>query len=163
MTASRTCAHCGAPIPDSMRRGTRFCKASCRVNHHIKTKPAPTLSDDVNLNAAEAGLLIDAAAPWLPYVARGWPMPGRDQGRAKRVQRAWRRLAALGLVRVGKARGLALTAIERTDAGAALLARRHNELHAMAERGNGRPLSDLLLDRPRSVFWRDGGHTMVRP
>ena len=144
------------------------------------------MAADIALSAIEAGILIDAAAPWVPYQVDRWPAIGhplwfffarsktvppeliaawrawnRSQARAKRVQRAWRRLAALGLVRVGKAGSQ--TAIERTASGAALLSRRHNELHAIAERGKGKLLSDLTMIGARVAFWRDGGHTVVLP
>src|SRR5687767_4037741 len=62
----RTCDHCGGPIPVTKRHGARFCKPSCRVNHHIKRRPAPTLTDDVHLSPVEAGLLIDSVAPFCP-------------------------------------------------------------------------------------------------
>ena len=65
-------------------------------------------------------------------------------------------LAGLGLVRVGRLHGsYGQTVIERADAGTALLARRHNELGAIAERGNGGPLS--ARHGLQIVFWRDGG------
>jgi hypothetical protein len=117
------------------------------VNHHVKVRMSATFSDDVPLNRIEAGLLIDASAPWLTDVG---------SRRAKQVQMAWRRLAVLGLVRAGRLAGsYGRTAIERTDTGTALLARRHNELHALAERGNGEPAG------PGIVFWRQGGVTHV--
>jgi hypothetical protein len=136
------------------------------------------LTDDVRLNRTEAGLLIDAAVPWVvhqagrdpgahpvwtyamhgktppPELIERWRVWYREQARAKRVQRAWLRLAALGLVRVGRGHGDGhpLTVIERTDAGTALLARRGNELGAIAERENGAPVSKSY--RVRVVFWR---------
>jgi hypothetical protein len=174
----RTCAHCGDPIPDGKRASARFCKASCRVNHHVASRPLPVLTDDVRLNRTEAGLLFDAAEPWAVHEAGrtpdqphpvwgSWahgrtPTPGAieawrewcgRQARAKRAQRAWRRLAALGLVRVGRlARSYGQTVIERTEVGTALLTRRHNELGAIAERGNGASAAGI-------VFWCDGGLT----
>ena len=170
------CTHCGDSIPDTKRAGTRFCKPACRINHHVKNRPEPTLTDDVVLNAAEAELLIDAAEPWGLYVASRKPEIGHPvwgfaahgkpvspksvaawsayrarQARAKRVQRAWRRLAALGLVRVGRLHpSYGRTVIERTDTGTALLGRRHNKLHAIAEHGNGEPVAGMVL-------WRGGG------
>jgi hypothetical protein len=161
-----------------MRRGTRFCRPACRVNHHLKTRPAPRLTDDVRLSHVEAGLLIDAAAPWFPggsgsrpssrhpfwYSANGktpapeaieeWRRYNRDVARARRVQRAWRRLVALGLVRVGKSG--TQTVIERTPIGSALLKRRHNELHATAERGCGRLASQSAAEL---VWWRQPAGT----
>jgi len=184
--SSRTCAHCGDPIPDAMKSTARFCKASCRVNHHVANRPPPVLTDDVHLNRTEAGLLLDAEGPWAvhhagrggahpiwSYVAHGktppqevidkWRAHCASEARAKRVQRAWRRLAALGLVRVGRLHGTyGQTVIERTDAGTALLGRRHNELGAIAERGNGVLTSTLAWDGARLVFWRDGGMAEVR-
>jgi hypothetical protein len=177
----RYCAHCGRPIPEGKRASARFCKPACRVNHHVANKPRPTLTDEVRLNRTEAGLLIDSAAPWavnvagsgpddrhpLSYMRTGgkppqgaivaWLAHVRSEARAKRVQRAWRRLAALGLVRVGSTygSGYSATIIERTDTGGALLARRHNELGAIAERGNGRPAAEVAFGT-RLVFWRDG-------
>ncbi len=34
----RRCAHCKQPIPPRKRPGARFCKPSCRVNHHLAGK-----------------------------------------------------------------------------------------------------------------------------
>ena len=180
---TRTCDHCYAPIPATKRQGARFCKPACRVNHHVKTRPAPTLTDDVHLSPVEAGLLIDSAAPFAPRGAGRRPafrhplygslMHGKEptqeaidawrahcqaEARAKRVQRAWLRLAALSLVRVGKLGQR--TVIERTAAGSALLHRRHNELHAGAERECGRLVSEMPY-RPLVVYWRGGDHTVV--
>jgi hypothetical protein len=148
--ATRTCAHCGAPIPDTMRRGTRFCGLACRVSARIKTRMSASLAE-APLNRTEAGLLIDAGVPWATYVG--------DEYRAKKGQMALRRLAALGLIRVGRLVGsYGKTVIERTEAGSALLAHRHNELGAIAERGNGRPVTDIGLGT-WLVFWRNGGFT----
>jgi hypothetical protein len=42
-----------------------------------------------------------------------------------------------------------------------LLGRRHNELHAMAERGAGKPVAAVIVNGVRCVFWRDGDVSAV--
>ena len=151
----RKCAHCGKPIPDAMRHGAKFCKASCRVNHHLKTLQ-PTFTDDVSLSPAEAGLLLDAAVPWrMPGGPRGhgygWayalgkgrPLTPKEieadrefrrhESMHKRFQRARRRLLALGLIEQTKTSFGNYVVVRRTPLGTKLVKRRHNELGAKAE------------------------------
>jgi hypothetical protein len=171
-STDRRCLRCKRAIPSSKRQGTRFCKQSCRINHHIATHPAKL----VDLNAVEAGLLIDAALPWHPtlgdppvtdqgqrILARfvvntcrpGDPPPQIPRPEAERIvdraRKAARRLAALGLVRIGMLGRR--TVIERTEAGAELLARRHNELYAKAEHvGEAVPTKEENWDYLRELI-----------
>jgi hypothetical protein len=157
-TKQRTCLHCGKPISDEMRHGTKFCKPSCRVNYHFKTRQ-PEFSFDVALSAAEAGLLLDAKEPWVmpgsvPKAGCDWakvlgmtmnkrrdPTPEEiaewrelrsEAAKHKRFQRARRRLVALGLLEQNKGWASAVV-VRRTALGTKLVKRRHIELAAKAE------------------------------
>ncbi len=114
------------------------------------------------LSSIEAGLLLDASEAWYPMVGSSdggvyWPgvwgmchltPPSpeerqerqaayeRDRAtRAKRmrIRRAFIRLTALGLLEIGYGKSRR-PVVKRTELGAAVVARRHNELHAIAER-----------------------------
>jgi hypothetical protein len=154
----RLCQRCGGDIPDTMRRGTRFCRPACRVAHHA-AQPVKAADTDVRLSPIEAGLLLDSAVPWFPNPPRHSGMAvlynfertlglkrgpswcemadkarsiDREAGlREKKARKAAGRLIALGLARGGM-RGRRMV-IERTEAGTAVVERRHNELHATAE------------------------------
>ena len=74
----RLCLNCCRAVPnDVARRGGRFGKPSCRVNHHIKTHPpqpvSPDKLGDVRRNPVECGLLIDSGTPWYPALGDGTP------------------------------------------------------------------------------------------
>jgi hypothetical protein len=159
---ARLCAHCNQPIPDAKRQGTRFCKASCRVNRHIATKSPATLAAnqlrDVQLSPEAAGLLLASSVPWYPYLPSRprsqqdfyrhppsseerikavdqWRQAERfRQAAAKRLQRTTQRLAALGLLRIGKPLDRNRIVIECTKLGLRLVKMRHNELPAIANR-----------------------------
>ena len=67
------CERCGREIPDTKRRGTNFCRDRCRVAYHL-SQPVDqvTVEDlDIRLSPIEAGLLIDAAVPWIPNLLVG--------------------------------------------------------------------------------------------
>ena len=175
------CERCGREIPDTKRRGTKFCRDRCRVAYHL-SQPVDqvTVEDlDIRLSPIEAGLLIDAAVPWIPNLLVGprqsqvlynhenklgrkptgaeWEearsTDRSNDARTLKVRKAARRLIALGLARGGMA-GRRMV-IERTEIGSVLLARRHNELHAIAEH--------VGEAAPEFVWWQRKRSTRTHP
>jgi DNA-binding MarR family transcriptional regulator len=172
MTQRRRCAHCASDIKIShKRKGARFCSDAHRIAYHRNRSLAQGELERLNLNRFEAALLIDSGVPWHPakHVER-WPRPwwhaeqqtAAERARQERewvtaIRKAAYRLAARGLVRIGRQRqDRAMEKnrriiIERTEIGSQLLAKRHNELHAIAER-----VGEAVACKPEDIAWRNG-------